>query len=659
MVKQREKDAWGFGQVAKYDDSPEADRARKLARDDFKFYLKHVFYHGAEDKAANLGKVHDFTIDFLRLHEIDRIDEKYCHSPIRKWCPPRNADGEFVERWLWFKTLDKDPEIQVGPVGPISQMFHETTWKGLIVRFAGDGSDKCLLLPRGHLKSTIGGEAFSTWEAVKDPSLRRILMSRRKNLALRTLQTVRKQFEANAMTQRLFGNLGPPSKGDALTWSKTAIQLKHAQARGSDPSLVVTSTSTETAGMHCDRVTLDDVVGQTNIATVELRQSLKDCVHNLEAVRDPGSHMLNIGTIWHEDDAHGEYIRPDGHSYEFTSFMVGTLRMDDDTALWREKFTEPVMKRLEDKYRNRMYFFMCQYYNQPNSAASRTFKPEWLRTFNDHPDADVRDCSSPERLAVNRRLDIYITCDPATSTKKKSDFSALIVQGQDRNTNERFVLDGFRDRLGPDVLPGAIADVLQKWKQITDAAGTRLRFGIESFGFSLYLKCALLNMLKQRGIYVEVEELKHNYRSKPDRIMVLAAPYSMGVVFFPKHLKRVAHEGGEAYDLIAKLRDELLRFNKNAIGQHDDLIDAQAYGEIFMRPALAALDAPERPAPVAKDPGVYNRDTTGERQSAASVVGSGRRVQNAGEYWRGGSRHGGYTGQDRRRLYGSVLRGLR
>lgn len=603
-MKSREREIHGLD-ASVYDTSPEADAERKLCKEDFKYFLKEVFFHGNADHQGKLGKIHDLLIDFMRLHELEKI-APYQHSDLHKYLPPRDADGEFPERWIYWRTFDEAPQVEDGD-GQIAKLFHEGEWSGVIIRLRGDGHDKAVLTPRGHLKSTICSEAHTAWEIIRSPWLRHIILSQKQGLATKMVGSVKGLFQSNEQFRRLFENLGPPKKNEGLIWSSTAVQVRTKERRGQECTLTSYSVGTEVTGVHADHVKCDDVVGQKNVNTVEQRQKVREKIQNLDAVRDPGSFFTDIGTIWSYDDAHREYIRRDGHSYDFTSFIVATVRMADDKPLWPEKFSDKVIRKLAKKYAGDIYFFKCQYYNQPNSGAARVFKPEWIRTYE----------APPAQLVREKQLDIYITCDPASSDKKKSDFSACIVQGQAEN-GEWYVLDGFRDHLAPHALPVALADIITRWQNIAHLAGVGFRFGVEAVSFQLYVKAALENELRRRGASCFVEELTHHYKSKGERVKLLAAPYSMGMVFWPRTMPKDYASGEGGYDLIEHLRDEFLRFGPKSFNEHDDMIDAQAYGALLMRPVDEPLE--EKQVQIEAQWKAYSREPDAEELSHAAAA---------------------------------------
>jgi len=313
-MKKREQNKWGLNTV-EYDPSPASEIMRKAYKNDFMLFLKDIWFHGHEKHQTSLGLIHEYLCDFLCLEHRSATGKPLVafHSRLPSWLPERNSDGEYKERWVYLPTLTGEPQIEDGSGGAIESMFQDQEWRGTIFRFAGDMRDRCILLPRGHLKSTIGNEAHSLWSMVRDPSLRLILRSHTHDLAKKSLSTIKQHFQTNTAFIKCFGNLGPPEKYENI-WSQTDIQVRTDSRRGGEPTISSFGLGSEVTGRHCDWIKCDDVVGEQNTGTREQKEKVRHQVQNLEAVRDPGSYFFDIGTIWADDDAHREYIRRDGHS---------------------------------------------------------------------------------------------------------------------------------------------------------------------------------------------------------------------------------------------------------------------------------------------------------------------------------------------------------
>jgi len=555
----------------RYDASPEAHTMREMCKADFKFFYVNVL----DQLKRGLGRVHDFYIDFKRLHELDQIP--YQHSTIAKHLPERDSNGDYKVRWLYYPTLETDPpQIQDGDEGPISEMYQERFWRGMLLRIAGDGQQKCELLPRGHLKTELGVSSYPMWEMIRDPSLRHIIRCESHPLAAGRVGQIQEHFDSNEKLQKLFGDLRP-SRAEAKVWNQKAMQLVCKKRRGREPTLMASGITGSVVGFHFDRIILDDVVGESNIQTPESLQKVCEKVDLMTFLGDPGHHFTDVGTVWADGDAHSLMTRMENPGFARASFVIATIRDADDKLIW-PAYTEKQHDLARSKCRSDFNFY-CQYYNQPRMGAQDNFDTEWINWYNE----DGRD--NPVRVATEKKLSIVMTVDPASSVGKQSDYTACIVQGQTDDGKARYLLDGIYDRLPPHDLVARVAEMACKWQDICADSGTQFRLGIETFGFQTYVKTSLRDHLRTLGRYIEVEELTPKRRQKVDRIKALITPFQAGRYYLPCTLMKTSLSGA-VYDLIQAFYQEFTRFPS---GLHDDLLDAMAYAAEMFR-ALAAPD---------------------------------------------------------------------
>ena len=233
-MKARTQAIWGDGEEGiQVLTGPAADKIRELCKQDFRF-----FYLTVIDQAKRgLGRVHDFLIDFMRLEELPSLPPSACHSPLVHLLTQRDAQKDFAERWLYWPTLTSQPEIQDGPQGKLADLFAGNNWRGMMIRIAGDGNNKCCLMPRGHLKSTIANQAHTLWEIIRDPSLRHLVRCQTHRLACDFVRDIKFHFESNKLFQSYFGYLVPPLRGKYM-WNQDAIQVVWPERRGKEPTLM-------------------------------------------------------------------------------------------------------------------------------------------------------------------------------------------------------------------------------------------------------------------------------------------------------------------------------------------------------------------------------------------------------------------------------------
>jgi hypothetical protein len=643
MANERANKRWGVDgrgtDTSVLDLSPKATRERRAFAKDFKSFYRKILAQDVKERsgrkrADSLGVVHDMLIDFLCLRIRDQVK---AHSNLYALLSDQDEDGNFEERWIYWKRLDRPPEIQDGPSGDISQMFYERAWQGVIVRLKGNADLTVLLMPRGHLKSTLCTQGFTLWQIVRDPSERHLIRSLTAQLAKDFVGDIKWQFEQNDKFRRLYCNLGPPEKRDAA-WNADFIQVKSAVRRGKEPTLRAAGFESTATGGHYDDVILDDIVGEGNSETAELIRKGRERLQHLQAVRDPGTPLLDVGTRWHEEDVHGALVAKDVD----TCFMVATL-LDGNpdgacnlgiagpgNPIWPEKFTPLEISRLRKNIpEDRIWF--GQYFNQYTGTALRTFKKEWIRRYTGYGEA----------LAKEQQLHVFIGVDPASGKKDQSgklDYTGICVLGQSQSKGHYYLLDGLKEKLPADLVPQAICDLALFWKGIVMEYGATFEVGIEESAYTNYLRQALDLEMKSRGVggYFRVVPLKSNNVSKHDRIRTMALPFSQDRILWPElklkvRTSRRKDDGtyeapkGEPYDLIDALTEE---FTKYPSVEHDDLIDAMAYA---YRMSLPADYLPEKEnARKPYDPSRYSRSDIEEETNTGLSLGGFDRDDHGG-----------------------------
>ena len=198
-----------------------------------------------------------------------------------------------------------------------------------------------------------------------------------------------------------------------------------------------------------------------------------------------------------------------------------------------------------------MWIFMTQHMLKPEDPAKMQFKKEMIQYFNEIPE----------------NLNYYLFVDPASTRKKRSDFTAMIVVGVDYDGN-RYIVDGVRDRLDPKQRIDLAFDLAVKWvvKEI----------GWEALGFQT-TDCYYLEE-KRRGEkkFFTITEIKSQVVAKEDRIRSLVPEYASHKWHWPAKGKVVNLSlfDGKSYDLTENMEYELTQF---PLCEHDDILDVQTF----------------------------------------------------------------------------------
>ena len=619
------------------DRSPAADAERARYIGNFYAFYEHVIATEIRNRRTGqaekqrLGRVHEFLVDFLNLERLEALasaDADSVRSPLPKHLPAR-ANGEYAERWLYWRTLDGEPEVQDGAQGPVSSMFYGEFWQGLVIRLRGDGSLKCVLMPRGHLKSTVASQKHRLWLALGDPSLRHLINTSTFTLARDFVADMQYEIERNERFRRLFGDVGPPLKRE-LPWNTEFFSLRAPQRRGKEPTFRAAALNSETTGGHADEILCDDIVGKDNYATAEQRLGVRLKVQQLHAVRDPDSNMVDIGTRWEEDDAHAAFIARDSEMAEDTSFLVCTILDGDESVpapktvtplgygkpVWPEKFTAKTIERMRRGMQEDRFWF-GQHFNQFFGTGTRFFHPTWRSYYQ----------GTPVEVARAKKLNIYIGIDTASGRQAHADVdcTAAVVLGQTDDRLLLHLLDGLNERLGSEQIAPAIVDLVLRWLEVARTYGGQVHVGCESNAYTGFLFPLLDWEFRRRGVpsVFSVEAIPVDKRAKVDRVRVMADPYSHRRILWPTELV-VLVANHAPYDLLAELNQQWLSMGPAGI-QRDDVLDAHARA-YELAPPMQFAGGEETPKQAAA-PGEYRREARARQELSGIRRNMGGRLR--------------------------------
>jgi predicted phage terminase large subunit-like protein len=403
---------------------------------------------------------------------------------------------------------------------------------------------KLILVPRGHLKSTLVTVGYSLMRIAQDPNVRILIANATYDMACSFVGQIKKHLRDNETFKDYYGEMAK----DAERWSENMITVRRGKF-GIKKEATVTAYGMggNLVSQHYDVIIMDDVVNRDYINTAEQIQKTvlfyKDALDLLE----PGGVLLVIGTRWSDADLYGWIMDKTNPEQVYRSFDVfirkafsGNLDTGENlTLLFPEKFTLDILQTLRRE--KGPFEFSSQYMNDPIPQENARFKTDWMKTVLE------------DELRV-REINYFTMVDPAISQKNDSDRTAIVTIGVDQ-WNNWFIVNIIWDRL----LPNQIIDyIFSNWEQYQPK-----RIGIELVAYQKSLQYALVDAMRSRNIFIPIVELKAD-KSKEERIMGLVPRYANGAIY---HLLQCPYR--------EELENELLRFPR---GKHDDIVDALAYG---------------------------------------------------------------------------------
>lgn len=405
------------------------------------------------------------------------------------------------------------------------------------------GRKKLLLLPRGHLKSTLITIGYSVFRIIQNPNIRILIRNATWQMAVDFLSEIKKHLTENETVLRLYGNVAE----NPVEWSQDRITLRRTATNIKGPTVWATGIESNLVGAHPDLIIDDDLVNRDNIATMDQMNKIimryKDTLDLLE----PGGQYLAIGTRWNEGDLYSWILDPENNVRQSYDVMIkkayeGNLETSEGfVPLWPAKFTQ---KELQTRLREKgWYEFSSQYLNNCVPDESADFKKRWFKYY------DIEDIRGKE-------LNKVITVDPAISVDKDADYTAIVVSGIDQFGNI-FILDLDKGHWNPNQIIRRIFDLSELWKP--------RQVGVETVAYQKALSYSIREKMNEEQRYLPIVEVKPQNQSKDQRIRGLQPMYENGKVYHRKGLK-----------WLPWFENELLSFPR---GKKDDFADSFSYAK--------------------------------------------------------------------------------
>lgn len=429
---------------------------------------------------------------------------------------------------------------------------------------------KLLLVPRGHLKSTLVTVGYSVFRIVENKNIRILILSATWQMAVDFLTEIKKHLKMNETLIETYGDL---TEGN-LEWSQDRVTLNRTDTGIKGPTVWAAGIDTNLVGAHPDIIIMDDVVNRESADSDESMRKIithyKDALDLLE----PGGQLIVIGTRWNDRDLYEWILNPDNNVKQNFDLMVrGAFKTDFNLSevfnkkeggeslvtdyLWPEKFN---FKELSERYWEKgPYEFSSQYLNDPVPDEAAVFRKDWFRYIQ-------------KSDWLGRPTSRFITIDPAISMQKEADSTAITVVEVD---GEGYILPIHIENL--KIAPDKLIDLTFRLAEMYHP----LAIGVELNAFQKVLQYSLNEEMRKRNRNLPIVELKVHDRSKDERIRALQPLYANGKILHSKEVKNL--------DL---LEEQLLRFPR---GRHDDIIDALASTLELIVPPRRRVDEDFRP----------------------------------------------------------------
>lgn len=458
-------------------------------------------------------------------------------------------------------------------------------------------SRRLILMPRGHLKSTICSVGRVLHRIYRNPNIRIVVGCNVKELSWSFIRELRSYLEDPILQERVWNNR-PHIKGPLIPeldrsgnrgkrfyrdetetvdkkviWSSTSIQVNRS-FKLKEPTVLATSVGSRITGGHYDEIILDDIVDFRNTATPELIAKTFEWAQDLESVLDPpqiqrcsnignidfydivGDQVTVLGTRYAKGDYY-EYLisNKEDLGYEVISHNIyANGKNADDGYLWPERFNASIVEKLRKRLTSKK--FASQYLNTIIVSQDQVFNIDNIEYFNSEK-VDIR--ANEVQIHVGERpypmVRLFLTVDPAISDSRRADFTSVTVGGFDQH-GKLWILEQHYGKFRPLDTAKLVGSLISKWKLRTCY--------VEQVGGFKAIAYTIKEYLKNNKIIASIQEFKPGQANKKTRIENYLEPY-----FTNKNFALAQRYKGDE-----EISNELQFFPSDIV--HDDILDSWA-----------------------------------------------------------------------------------
>ena len=423
-----------------------------------------------------------------------------------------------------------------------------------------------LLLPRGHLKTTVVDEIGTIWQLLRYPNDRILLMQASLENAKAIAGQVRQHFMVNPKLRYFFPEYAMNGKDEEGNILKFSVPCKRVVTR--EESVEIGTPGASLSGRHYDVIAASDLMNEQTTpppcgnATAEEMMKVISWYATVDGLLEskmvnPRAHKRMDATPWHDADLSAE-IETNNTNGRWEIIKYGVTRGDDGrfVAVWDE-FTSEMLHEKYESPTMTPYLWAANYAMEPKAEGGAIrMEREHFKAYTEAPPG----------------LQIAITVDPAWTDKRKrgasrSDRSAMVVSGVAPGSGRLYVLDILAGRWGPKELVEAVFAKAEYWKP------SWVGFEQDDKG----LKAIWMMELQRNKRFIPYRTLKCGSKDKEQR----AAPLIHLAAQWGVYVRKGVHD---------PLVEECVRF---PVGKHDDFVDALAYRAMDVLVPFGARDEDE------------------------------------------------------------------
>jgi hypothetical protein len=352
------------------------------------------------------------------------------------------------------------PDVNPGTHGQFCRFFDSQLYNpgGELMRF------RLGLMPRGHLKSTLGTVADSIRIVLADPENAKVLIANEvATLAQGFLGQIKSHWVKNKLLRALFPELVPPKfAGPGIQWSNEAASIVRQNATSeSDASWRAIGVGGAIVGHHFTHIKCDDLIGFEAAKYPSKMQFAIDWNSNIESLLT--DHRVDridwIGTRWTKKDLYWKVMERYGAA--LATFTRSAI--ENDQIIFPQKHTAEEYFRIQQ---DTPLIWYAQYVNDPRGVEQQDFPVHAVRTFKfslDGQSVIANPGLRNQKLWRVEDLDKVVLVDPNSGSPVAPDTAAIMVTGVSPD-DEVFVLYAWSGRVSPSARVDKIFEVAKQWR---------------------------------------------------------------------------------------------------------------------------------------------------------------------------------------------------
>lgn len=458
--------------------------------------------------------------------------------------------------------------------------------------------------PRDHFKTTICSESLPMWWAlpfndrdemymralgygdewirwmrwVHDQDTRTLIVSENKENINKIGARISLHFENNDLFRHTFPEILPDS---SCTWGATSLMQKRTKkSPDGEGTFDMLSVGSALQSRHYNRVVEDDLIGKDALEsdivmakTIDYHRLLPGAFDSDPRLRAHENDEIVVGNRWSARDLNW-WISENEKNFTIVSHSAlgGCCNLHPpEEPIFPLEWTKEKLYGLIPRYG--LYYFSCQYLNNPVTEGTQFFNTEHLRYYSmealsesDRRAKLIHEVQNGEVVkdVMPSDLACFMIVDPNHGGNSGRCRHAITVTGVQRNPLRIYLLDLFAESCSYERLVQKIYELASYWK---------LReCWLETVAAQRYLKFYLdyRNRIEQRKLTIRELKVDNSANAKARRIESIGPFLAEGQVW----IRRAAHT-----EFFKELGNYIGMANGKSLSGHTvDIIDTFGYG---------------------------------------------------------------------------------